>query len=654
MNAYELGKKVASDLSDDKGQLGICLMAYPDDASLKKIQEFKKTIDSKDMSPIPNDGTDGPHITIRYWKSKEPASDEVKQYIKDFVKKNPSVEVTADAWKIMGDGTLAMAVTSPELMKLQKEIDKGLQERGVPPSDYPDFIPHISMFEDAKSTPSEKPDLKLTFKQWLLSTRTKELMDKEAARRRDFARGLPDPKSFGSLKKLPLTALIDYVLQEHRARRAGRHLDLRFGGTGQKGPLYSWAVPSGEMPTPGGRKLLAVRQPLHKGQYANFEGEIVEGYGAGTVKTQDKGRVVITKAQPGKINFTIAHKKFPENYTLVKMKGTGERNWLLMNTTPQDIIPHKKVHYTKVDQTDVAKLFDKKYLHSEKIDGAAALMKLFHDKIEILSYRPSKKGVPIVHSMRVGGTTDLKIPKHLVGSILRGELYGVRKGTDEAIPPQQLGGILNATLANSIEKQKAEGVELRAAIFNILQRGKEPVSEETKYPERLDMLKEVMQSLPANKFHMPRMETDPAKQKQMWEQISKGLNPRTREGIVAWPLGGGKPTKVKLTDESDVYVRDIVPGERGIKGRAAGGFRYSVTPRGPVVGKVGTGFDAPVRVDMLKNPQDWIGRVARIKAQEQFSSGAYRAPAFLALHEDYPASKVAHELGCQLALKTST
>ena len=86
----------------------------------------------------------------------------------------------------MGDGTLAMTVTSPELMKLQKEIDEGLQELGVPPSNYPDFIPHISMFEGAESAPSKKPSLKLTFKQWLLSTRTKELMDKEAAHY-DFA-----------------------------------------------------------------------------------------------------------------------------------------------------------------------------------------------------------------------------------------------------------------------------------------------------------------------------------------------------------------------------------------------------------------------------------------------------------------------------------
>jgi 2'-5' RNA ligase len=37
---------------------------------------------------------------------------------------------------------------------------------------------------------------------------------------------------------------------------------------------------------------------------------------------------------------------------------------------------------------------------------------------------------------------------------------------------------------------------------------------------------------------------------------------------------------------------------------------------------------------MWQNPNEWVGRTARIRAQEQFPSGAYRAPAFLARHED--------------------
>jgi hypothetical protein len=39
---------------------------------------------------------------------------------------------------------------------------------------------------------------------------------------------------------------------------------------------------------------------------------------------------------------------------------------------------------------------------------------------------------------------------------------------------------------------------------------------------------------------------------------------------------------------------------------------------------------------MWNDPEAFVGRVARIHSQEQFPSGAWRAPALIALHEDYP------------------
>lgn len=74
----------------------------------------------------------------------------------------------------------------------------------------------------------------------------------------------------GNLGKLLNNQVYDYVVQEHDARRAGLHHDLRFGNkdTG----LYSWAVPKG-IPDQG-KKHLAVQQPLHRHSYGTFEGEI--------------------------------------------------------------------------------------------------------------------------------------------------------------------------------------------------------------------------------------------------------------------------------------------------------------------------------------------------------------------------------------------
>lgn len=465
----------------------------------------------------------------------------------------------------------------------------------------------------------------------------------------EFAPGLPDPRRFGRVRDLPTNKELLWVIQKHLAERAGPHFDIRLGPRkGTLPTLLSWATR--KLPTKPGQKILAFQQPLHTGDYADFEGKIVSGYGKGTVTTHDKGAVLVTKVEPDKINFAVIHRKHPETFTLIRKSGPPKvgtsrtrasqgGTWLMINTTPTEVIKHKKVHYTKVPQEDVEKLFSPEYLHEEKLDGAAALYKLFSDKIEILSYRPTTKGRPIVHSYRVGNTTGLNIPKHLVGSVLRGEIYGVRKPTGEAIPSQELGGILNAATQKSLAKQREQKVELRNAVFNILQYGKKKVPIKQPLAERMTMLKEVLGYLPEKKFHLPRMAETPEAQRKLWEEITSGKYPMTREGIVAWPVKGGKPTKVKLYDEHDVHVRDIFPGEGELAGVGAGGFKYSIEPGGPVVGEVGTGFTRATREEMFQQPEEYIGRVARIRAQEQFPGGAYRAPSFIALHEDYPGAK---------------
>lgn len=465
----------------------------------------------------------------------------------------------------------------------------------------------------------------------------------------EFAPGLPDPRRFGNVPDLPKGRELLYVVQKHLADRAGPHFDLRFGeNLGTKPSLFSWAAK--HLPSEPGEKRMMFQQPLHTGQYADFEGDITSGYGKGKVKTHDKGRVVITKVQPDKISFVVTHKKHPEMFTMVRTSGAPTRgtertkrtqggSWLMINTTPTDVIAHKKVRYSKVDQADIEKLFSPDYLHEEKIDGAAALYKLFSDKIEILSYRPSTSGRPIVHTYRVGGTTGINIPKRLVGSVLRGELYGVRRDSGEAIPAQELGGILNASTSKSLKKQQAQGVELRNRIFNVIQLGKQRLSPDDPRRERIAQLEEIMQHLPQPKFGLPRRAETPDEQRKMWEEIRSGKNPLTEEGIVAWPAAGGKPTKVKLYEEHDVHVKDIFPGEKRLAGVGAGGFGYSTEPGGPRVGEVGTGFTEETRRQMLEDPDQYIGRVARVKAQAKFPSGALRAPSFLSLHEDYPGVK---------------
>ena len=450
----------------------------------------------------------------------------------------------------------------------------------------------------------------------------------------DFAPGLPKKDEHGDLSQLKSGDLVDFVVQRHAAARAGPHYDVRIGrpDTG----LFSWATRK-EFPKPGG-KIALFQQPLHRHEYKDFEGEIPAGeYGAGTVKKHEEGRVLITKISDKAIQFTKAHKKNPERFALVRPK-VEKMPWILINTTPTEPVPYQKTHYTKVPPSDANKVFDGLQPGSSvqaKVDGAAALTKILDDKLEVVSYRTAKEtGHPITHTERIfkgGPTITISVPKQYIGSILRQELYGTRKG--KVIRPQELGGILNATVAHSMEAQKERGIELKNMLFDVQQIGKKS-TKEMPYSERMTALKEIAKLLPKERFHVAEEATTPEAAKKLFELIRSGKHPLTREGVVVHP-SKGKPSKIKFVEDHDVHITGIFPGEGRLKGKGAGGFTYALKEGGPAVGKVGTGFDEALRRDMHKNPDDYIGRVAKIRAQEQHPSGAFRAPTLIALHEDW-------------------
>lgn len=113
-----------------------------------------------------------------------------------------------------------------------------------------------------------------------------------------------------------------YVIHEHHAKRAGLHYDLRIE---IDGVLRSWAMRK-EPPTVKNVKRLCIPQPDHELSYADFEGEISQGYGAGVVKIWDKGACELEEYVPEKkVVVLLSGAKLHGRYVLLRI----ERGWLL-------------------------------------------------------------------------------------------------------------------------------------------------------------------------------------------------------------------------------------------------------------------------------------------------------------------------------------
>jgi bifunctional non-homologous end joining protein LigD len=132
-----------------------------------------------------------------------------------------------------------------------------------------------------------------------------------------------------------------FVVQKHDASSV--HYDFRLE---MEGVLKSWAVPKGPSLNPADKRL-AMMVEDHPYSYRNFEGVIPAGeYGGGTVIVWDEGtyepigakdrnqkeqeQMLLGQLEAGKISFVLHGQKLRGEYTLFRMKGKGDKSWMLI------------------------------------------------------------------------------------------------------------------------------------------------------------------------------------------------------------------------------------------------------------------------------------------------------------------------------------
>lgn len=460
----------------------------------------------------------------------------------------------------------------------------------------------------------------------------------------EHAPGIPDRHYHAPLPdiKKPLTWKMS--LQEHHADRAGHHYDLRLIDP-ETGHAHSWALPAAHMPEPG-KSVLALQQPTHTSEYAlNFgkdkEQAITKGYGKGRVKIKALDEIEVYHSKPEATGTRVRFNIY---------KSTGPEEYAIVNTGPgKDRLVNKTYHKERLEHLSLGEKPKTKELGLESIDfkndnevmmpkydGAHTLLDLNTEgKIpRLFSYRTPKRhtaGV-IEHTHKVPSLLNMRVPKDLKGTVLRTETIGVdSKG--KAVPAKDIAGMLNATVPNSRARQTELGTTLKPIILDV-ERYKGKSVQHLPFKERYELAKDIGKQM---NLQVTDAAYDAKTKRKLLKLIGSGKHLMTTEGVVLRPLHQvGSPTKAKFRPDHDVHVREIfgATGKDGMALDRAGGFRYSHTPDGPIVGSVGTGFDHALLKDMLSNPHNYTGRVAKVQAEQKYESGALGKASFVEWHLD--------------------
>lgn len=460
----------------------------------------------------------------------------------------------------------------------------------------------------------------------------------------EFAPGIPASRATEKLPTVNKSQTWQLAIQRHNAERAGEHLDLRL--VDPTGKAHSWAVPKAELPKPG-QSVLLVQQPTHTGEYATTFGKdkpqlIESGYGKGKVSLEHLSDVDVYHSKPDlegtRLRFNIYKGTHPEEYAIVRTQNGAD---ILVNKTlSRERVSHlplgakpklKETAFDKVDPTASDEIL------MPKLDGAHTLLDLpTSGKIpRLFSYRIGQRAATgvIEHTHKAPSLLELRVPKNLGGTLLRAETIATNKTTGKALPAKDVAGLLNASVTRSREQQQELNAEIKPIVFDIAKYRGRDVSHKS-FAERYQLLKQI-----ARDTNIPVVEiaTTTIEKEKLLKDIKAGKHPLTNEGVVVRHVERATPAiKAKLRPDYDVVVRNIFeassPNGKGL-GRA-GGFEYSWTPKGPIAGRVGTGFDHDMAKDMHNQPHEYLGRVAKVEAETKYPSGKLGKPAFKEWHLD--------------------
>jgi bifunctional non-homologous end joining protein LigD len=432
-----------------------------------------------------------------------------------------------------------------------------------------------------------------------------------------------------------------FVVQRHDARRL--HYDFRLE---RDGALASWAVPKG-IPLRRGERHLAVHVEDHPLEYGDFEGTIPAGqYGAGTVEIWDRGTYeLLEEKRNGGLTVRLHGERLDGTWTLVPARLDGdEKNWLLLR---KDGAEATAAGYAPMLSTSTDSLpRGDDWVYEPKWDGFRAIVTVTGGEA-VLTSRNGKDLTDRFREAARAVERGLRAPD----AVLDGEIC--------ALDEQGRSRFSNL--------QEGSGT-LVLVLFDLLELESEPLLG-LPLEERRSRLEQLVQPDATGIVVSPRFEDG--------EALLQAARDQGLEGVVAKHVGSpyqpGRRSadwrKVKVRQGQEVVIAGYTKGQGRRSGsfgalvvgvREAGGLRWA--------GNVGTGFTEPEIERLLgllrplrrkTSPFDDVPKMPRVRrgdvvwvepqlvAQVEFvewtHEGRLRAPVYMGLRDDKPASEVRKE-----------
>ena len=375
-----------------------------------------------------------------------------------------------------------------------------------------------------------------------------------------------------------------FVIQEHHAWSL--HWDLRLE---RNGVLVSWALPKGLPETPE-KNHLAVHTEDHPLDYATFKGEIPQGeYGGGRVTIWDSGHYDLEKWSDSEVKFVLHGKKGTGSFVLFQTK---DRDWMIHrhgSSTRSDALPDSIKPMLAVAGKLPAD--DENWAFEIKWDGVRAILFVEGGRVRAQSRNDLDVTVSFPELADIGGFLGMTT------CVIDGEIVALGEdGRPSFSRLQQRMHVSNQREA----KRRALSDPVTFVAFDLLYIDGHSLLGNA-YDERRDRLESL--HLSGETFTTTDSFRDVSGQDILDATAQNGL-----EGVVAkrraspYRPGRRHPdwTKVKNFRTQEVVVGGWTDGQ-GERQDSLGALLLGIPDSGGLryAGKVGTGFSASARSDLL-------------------------------------------------------